>query len=77
MDDQSSIRRAQSCSTDEREAVREFHAGVTQPDMALVIFFCSSQYDLKVLAEEMRILFAGIQVVGCTTAGEIGLAGYL
>jgi hypothetical protein len=76
MDDQTSIRRAQSCSTDARQAVREFHAGVTQPDMALVIFFCSSEYDLEVLAEEMRTLFAGVQVVGCTTAGEIGSAGY-
>jgi hypothetical protein len=57
-------------------AVREFHAGVTQPDTALVIFFCSMEYDLEVLAEEMRRLFSGIQVVGCTTAGEIGPAGY-
>jgi hypothetical protein len=44
--------------------------------MALVIFFCSSEYDLEVLAEEMRTLFAGVQVVGCSTAGEIGPAGY-
>lgn len=70
------IRRAQSCATDAREAVREFHAAVTQPDMALVIFFCSSAYDRELLAEEMRRLFAGVQVVGCTTAGEIGPAGY-
>jgi hypothetical protein len=70
------IRRAQSCATDARQAVREFHAGVAQPDMALVIFFCSSGYDLEVLAEETRTLFAGVQVVGCTTAGEIGPAGY-
>jgi hypothetical protein len=76
MDDQTSIRRAQSCSTDARDAVREFHAGVTQPDMALVVFFCSSEYDLEVLAEEMGHLFAGVQVVGCSTAGEIGPAGY-
>lgn len=70
------IRRAQSCATDAREAVREFHAAVTQPDMALVIFFCSNAYDRELLAEEMRRMFAGIQVVGCTTAGEIGPAGY-
>jgi len=68
-------RRAQSCATDAREAVREFHAGVTQPDMALVMFFCSSEYELDVIAEEMGHLFAGVQVVGCTTAGEIGPAG--
>ena len=68
-------RRAQSCATDAREAVREFHAGVTQPDMALVVFFCSSEYELDVLAEEMGHLFAGVQVIGCTTAGEIGPSG--
>jgi hypothetical protein len=76
MDNRIRIRRAQSCATDAREAVREFHAGVVQPDMALVIFFCSSEYDPEVLAEEMRCLFTGVQVVGCTTAGEIGPAGY-
>jgi len=76
MDQQTRIRRAQSCATDARQAVREFHAAVAQPDMALVIFFCSSKYDLAVFADEMRLLFAGVQVVGCTTAGEIGSAGY-
>ncbi len=45
--------------------------------MSLVIFFCSSEYDLEVLAEEMKSLFAGVQVVGCTTAGEIGPTGYM
>jgi hypothetical protein len=44
--------------------------------MALVVFFCSSAYDLEALADELNQLFAGIQVVGCTTAGEIGPAGY-
>jgi len=70
------VRTAQSNATDARQAVREFHAGVQQPDMALVIFFCSSQYDLDALADEMNHLFAGVTVVGCTTAGEIGPAGY-
>nr|WP_232834619.1 nitric oxide-sensing protein NosP [Rhodoferax ferrireducens] len=44
--------------------------------MALVIFFCSSAYNLEILAAEMKRLFAGVQVVGCTTAGEIGPSGY-
>jgi len=73
---QDSIRRAQSVARDAREAAREFHAGVAQPQMELVVFFCSSDYDLDALADEMRRLFAGVQVVGCTTAGEIGPAGY-
>jgi len=44
--------------------------------MALVIFFCSSAYDLDAIADEMNRLFAGVLVVGCTTAGEIGPTGY-
>lgn len=70
------IRIAQSGATEARQAAVEFHAAVMQPDMELVIFFCSSRYDLDVLAMEMNRLFAGAQVVGCTTAGEIGPLGY-
>ncbi|HYO19099.1 MAG TPA: FIST N-terminal domain-containing protein, partial [Dermatophilaceae bacterium] len=44
---------------------------------SLVVFFCSVEYDLEVLALEMKRLFTGVQVIGCTTAGEIGPAGYL
>ncbi len=73
---QARMRRGQSCATDARAAAREFHAAVAQPDMALVVFFCSGQYDLGALASELNRLFAGVQVVGCTTAGEFGPAGY-
>jgi hypothetical protein len=69
------IRRGQSCATDAREAARAFHREVAQDDMALVVFFCSSRYDLHALAYELRRLFAGTQVVGCTTGGEIGPMG--
>ena len=55
--------------------MREFRAAVAQPEMALVVFFCSSQYDLDALADEMGREFAGVRVVGCTTAGEIGPGG--
>jgi hypothetical protein len=67
---------SQSRAADPRQAAQEFHASVTQPDTALVVFFCSSEYDLDALAREMDRLFAGVQVVGCTTAGEIGPVGY-
>lgn len=70
------IRSAQSCASDTRQAVAEFHAAVTQPGMELVLFFCSSTYDLDVLAAEMARLFAGIQVIGCTSAGGFGPRGY-
>jgi len=76
MDDMRRVRTAQSCATDACEAVREFHAAVVQPDMALVVFFCSVEYDLEALAVEMQRLFIGVPVIGCTTAGEIGPTGY-
>jgi len=76
MEHSSRIRRAHSCATDASAAVREFHAAVAGPDTELVIFFCSSEYDLQALAAEMQRLFGGVQVVGCTTAGEIGSGGY-
>ncbi|MBD9667372.1 FIST C-terminal domain-containing protein [Variovorax sp. VRV01] len=69
------IRKAHSCATDPRKAAQEFHALVAQPAMALVIFYCSSEYDLDALADEMKRLFGDVPVAGCTTAGEIGPAG--
>jgi hypothetical protein len=69
-------RQAYSAATDALQAAREFYASVAQPGMALVLFFCSSDYDLDVLAAELCRLFVGVQVVGCTTAGEIGPGGY-
>ncbi|HJW25435.1 MAG TPA: nitric oxide-sensing protein NosP [Rhodocyclaceae bacterium] len=72
-----SIRNAHSRAEDPRQAVQEFRAGVWQPEMELVIFFCSSAYDRASLAEEMSRQFAGTRVVGCTTAGEIGASGYV
>jgi len=76
MNVRSSFRRAHSCASDAETAVREFHMGASQPDAALILFFCSSEYDLDIVAAEMQRLFAGVPVVGCTTAGEIGPAGY-
>jgi len=69
------IRIAQSCATDPCEAVAELHDGLAQPDLSLVLFFCSTGYDRKELAAALRERFAGAPVVGCTTAGEIGPAG--
>ena len=72
----SPFRISHSCASDARQAAREFHAGVVQPDMSMVVFFCSSDYDLDALADELNQLFGSVPVVGCTTAGEIGSAGY-
>jgi hypothetical protein len=69
------VRIAQSCALDPRAAVEELHAGLSQPDVSLVLFFCSSEYDRGALAAELGRRFAGTPVVGCTTAGEIGPLG--
>ena len=71
-----SIRRAYTPVTDARKAAQEFYRDVVQPEMGLVAFFCSSDYDLEVLAEELNSLFTGVRVIGCTSAGEIGPGGY-
>lgn len=77
IDQPAGVRRAHTLAHDARDAVRAFHAAVAQPDMALIVFFCSSDYDLDRLGAEMKHAFAGVEVIGCTTAGEIGPAGYV
>lgn len=71
------MHRGHSDAAEARVAVAELGEQVAQPDLALLLFFCSSNYDLDALADEMNRRFAGVPVVGCTTAGEIGPAGYL
>lgn len=72
----SPFRTAQTLASDARQAAQEFHAAVFQPDIAIVIFFCSHAYDLDALADELNLLFGDTPVIGCTSAGEIGPAGY-
>lgn len=76
MDAAESVRRGQSRAAEARAAAREFHDAVAQEAAALVVFFCSSSYDLGEMAEELNRLFSGVRLVGCTTSGEIGPAGY-
>ncbi|PNE78980.1 FIST domain containing protein [Burkholderia thailandensis] len=72
----SAIPAVHSTCADARAAVREVHAALAGCDAELVLFFCSSRFDLDALAHEMRERFRGTRVIGCTTAGEIGPAGY-
>ncbi|ACK51269.1 domain of unknown function DUF1745 [Methylocella silvestris BL2] len=77
MSGRGAIRRGFSTAPDPVTAVREFHDAIAQPDIGLVVFFCSYSFDLNVLEPELRRMFAGVQVIGCTTAGEITPIGYL
>jgi hypothetical protein len=71
------IRRGQCVGTDARDVARRFHEAVWQPDMAAVLFFCSSRFDLDALGDELHRLFGDVPVAGCTAAGEFGPLGYL
>lgn len=70
------VKLGQSSLSDPEAAVRDLHQQISQPEMQLVIFFCSSRYDLNVLATTMTRCFGDTPVIGCTTAGEIGPGGY-
>jgi hypothetical protein len=56
--------------------VAELHEAIHRPKLALVVFFCSSRFNLDELAAEINNRFSGTPVIGCTTSGEIGPAGY-
>ncbi len=74
---QPGIRVAQSDADDAAVAVRALQRLLYQPYGELVIFFCSNDYDLEAVAREMNSCFAGMKVIGCTSAGGIGPRGYV
>lgn len=59
------------------EAVKFLYQQIVQDNMKWVIFFCSPDYDLDALAVAFNDYFPDIEVIGCTTAGEITPLGYL
>lgn len=70
------FRTVQSCAPDACEAVREIQQGLQGVDLALLLFFCSTAYDLAVLAAEINQRFAGVLVLGGTSAGSLGPLAY-
>ncbi len=72
-----SIRKAVTQSLDPEVAVKQLYADLYQEDTCLVSLFCSSEYNLDKLAVEIKSTFGDIQVIGCTTAGEITPVGYM
>lgn len=70
------IKRGVSQAADARRAVEELRAQIWQPDMAVVLFFCSPAFDLDVVGQAVRESFGDTLTVGCSTAGEITPLGY-
>jgi hypothetical protein len=72
----SSVRRGASRNPDPVVAVRELAEQLLAPKTATVVFFCSAHYDLDVLGRRLADRFGDVELVGCSTAGEISPEGY-
>ncbi|HZW25629.1 MAG TPA: FIST N-terminal domain-containing protein [Gallionella sp.] len=64
------IKKGASSAENPHRAVREVAEAIRQPDVALVIVFVSSKYDMAALGGALKRTF-DCPVIGCTTAGEI------
>lgn len=72
-----SIRKGTSQHRDPELAADELHAAIAQPDLKLGVFYCAPDFDLPALAAALHKRFGDVNLVGCTTAGEITPQGYL
>ena len=70
------VRMGSSRQREPEAAVRELALALDQPDIGLVIVFFSSKFDLGRLGAALKDRFGSVTVIGCTTAGEFGPAGY-
>ncbi len=60
-----------SSARDVEVVAQDLARQLIHPHLGFVLFFCSAEYDLPALAEMLERYFGGIDLVGCTTAGEI------
>ncbi len=72
----SAVRVASSNAKDPMLAATTLASQMGLKDLGCVLFFCSTEYDLGRLGIAMEHVFAGVQVCGCTSAGEITPDGY-
>ena len=71
------IRKGVSVSMDPATAAAELHEALYHPDMSLAVFYCSPDYDLPALGQALKDRFGDVNIIGCTTSGEITPNGYL
>lgn len=71
------VRRAESAADAPEQAVAEVVSGLGGGPFALVLLFVSCRYDRTRVAAAVREQLQQETVIGCTTAGEIGVSGYL
>jgi hypothetical protein len=71
-----SVAQAQSFAAEPETVLAELKAGLSGISPAVVLLFLSPRDDLAVLVPMLVQAFAPGMVLGCTSAGEIGPAGY-
>ena len=71
-----SIISASSCHPDTATAVDEISRSFAHCGPGLLLFFCSSHYQLSQLGEKLNQAFPDTCIVGCTSAGELSPKGY-
>ncbi len=69
------VKIGRSLESNEFLAIDEAFSSIGRMDAGLVIFFCSSGYNLDLISEALSGRFS-CPVIGCTTAGEISTSGY-
>lgn len=67
---------ATSSATNVELVAQDLARQLIHPHLGFVLFFCSAEYDLQGLGETLDQYFGGINLVGCTSAGEITAQGY-
>ena len=70
------VRVASSDARDPMLAATTLASQLGSEHLGCVLFFCSTEYDLGRLGIALEHVFAGVQVSGCTSAGEITPDGY-
>lgn len=67
---------AMSSATEAEAVAQDLARQLVHPHLGFVLFFCSAEYDLPALGAALEQYFGGIELVGCTSAGEITPNGY-
>ena len=71
-----SVRKGMSQARDTDQAAQELFEALNQPDIKLAVFYCAADFDLPALAAALHKRFKDVNLIGCTTAGEITPQGY-
>lgn len=67
---------AVSKSLEPHFASQQIYQQLGKPQNGFVLFYCSAVYPLNTLANALNEQFRGVEVAGCTTAGEVTSEGY-